>query len=503
MLAPIDRLLNGFTMYRVITYALFLLAAVSIALGAAGFLSFGAGWLLVSLLVLVWASYASNALIAWILGIPQNHESPVITGAILFFVLSPASTLREAGLLALAAIVAMASKYVLAIGRQHVFNPAALAAVVIGIPTGIATWWIGTPALLLPTAIAALMVVRKVRRGQLFGITFAAGLATSAIVSIWYGEPILSSSWMYLASGPMLFFAAFMVTEPFTSPGTRGPRLLYGAFNGILSSIPLGFGPVYATPELTLLLANVGAFMTSIRRRLVLTLVSREEIAADTYAFHFRTDRKPAFLPGQYLEWMVAQEKPDSRGQRRYFTIASAPAEDPLSIGVKIGAERSSFKEQLLAMQPGDTAYGAMRGGDFTLPSDTSEKLAFVAGGIGVTPFRSMIRQMVLTGEKRDVTMFYACRTGADVAYADLWEEASAKVGLRTVCVLANDDARTGDGIEHGFLTAEIVAKRLPDWKERTFYLSGPDAMVQAYKKLLTGMGLPLSRIRTDYFPGF
>lgn len=503
MLSRLDRLLNGITMYRVVLYALLCLAAAAIVLAAFGALAFGPLQLLASLLVLLFAAYGANSLIAWIFGIPQNHESPVITAAILFFVLSPASTPRDGALLALAAIAAMASKYALVIGRQHVFNPAAVAAVAIGIPTGIATWWIGTPAMLLPTAVAAFMVVRKVRRGELFAVTVAGGLAAAALVSAWYGEPVLPGTWLYLASGPVLFFAAFMVTEPFTAPGTRGARLAFGAFAGILSSVPLGIGPVYATPELTLLLANAGAFLTGIRRRLVLTLVSREEVAADTYSFRFATDRTPSFVAGQYLEWMVPQEAPDTRGQRRYFTIASAPADPFLEIGVKIGAQRSSFKERLLALQPGATVYGAMRGGDFTLPADPATKLAFIAGGIGVTPFRSMVRQLLARGERRDAVLLYACRADADIAYRDLWTEAATKTGLRTVYVLADDPARTGDDVEHGFLTAETVRQRLPDWQERLFYLSGPDAMVQAYKRLLREMGVPPGRIRTDYFPGF
>lgn len=497
----LDRYLNGMTMYKAVLYALGSLAAVAIALGASGALAYSGVSLAVSLVILVMVTWFANAFFAWIFGVAPSPESPPITAGILFFVLAPATDLGGAILLAVAAAIAMASKYVLAFRRQHVFNPAAVAAFIIGIPTGIAIWWVGTPLLLVPLLIVSLLVIRKVRRFQLVGAVIVAGAITTAAVAATYGQPVGTALMRFVISGPALFFAAFMATEPFTSPGRRRYRILYGIGIGILAYLPFHLGVVHNTPELALCIGNAFAFMLSLRRRLVLTLTGKSEIAKDTMAFRFSADPKPAFTAGQYLEWTLPHA-PDQRGMRRYFTIASAPTEDELQIGVKLFPNGSSFKDALRALEPGARLYAAQRGGDFVLPDNPDEKLAFIAGGIGVTPFRSMVRDLLDRGQRRDIVLFYACKTGAEIAYHDLWDEASRTTGMRTICVLADEDA-PGDDVERGFITAAMLQRRLPDWQERTFYLSGPDAMVQTYRHLLRGMGVASGRIRTDYFPGF
>ncbi len=502
ILRAVDRYLNGIVMYKAVLYALLLLTGIAILLGTFGMLPFSGANLALSLLVLFMVTWFANQFCAWIFGVSANPESAPITAAILFFVLAPAESLQGAALLALAGAVAMASKYVLAIRRQHVFNPAAIAAVIVGIPTGIASWWVGTPALLVPVLVLSLLVARKIRRFELVGVVLLAGaLATAVMALASYGQALDSALWRFLISGPALFFAAFMVTEPFTSPGTRRARLLFGAGVGALAYLPLHLGPLFATPELALCLGNAAAFALSMRRRVMLTLTDKEEIAKDTFAFRFVTPHMPRFSAGQYLEWTLPHV-PDDRGIRRYFTIAAAPTESELQIGVKFFPDGSSFKKALGELEPGARLYAAQLGGDFVLPADPDRKLAFIAGGIGVTPFRSMVRHLIDLGEKRNITLFYATRTDAEIAYRPLWEEAAAQLPFRMIRVLADEDARADDA-EHGFVTHEMLRRRLPDWQERDFYLSGPDAMVQTYKHLLRGMGVADARIHTDYFPGF
>ena len=500
LFSPIDRFLNGITMYRLVLYVLTCLSAVAIVLSSLGFLAYGPLPLIASLLILVAVSWSANELLARVLRVPSNTESSYITAFILFLVMMPPSSLIEAGFLALAGAVGVASKYLLAWGRQHVLNPAALAAVVVGIPTGLALWWVGT-ALLLPfTLVGSLLIVRKTRRFGLFLATVGAGALTATALALWSDAALLPSLAQFFLSWPIVFFAGVMVTEPFTAPGTSRGRLLYGAAAGILSNWPFHVGPVFSTPEMSLLLVNLAAFPFSLRRRLVLTLARREEIARDTYAFHFSTPSQPDYRAGQYLEWTLPHDSADQRGLRRYFTIASSPTEEGLQIGVKFAPDGSSFKKRLLELEPGARMYAAIRGGDFVLPDDKSEKLAFIAGGIGVTPFRSMIRQLVDTKDARDVALFYASKTWGEVAYRPLLGEAERAIGLRTVYVL--NDAAGAEGVfEQGFIDAAMLARHVPDFRERTFYLSGPDAMVQAYKKLLHGLGV--RRVRTDYFPGF
>jgi len=505
MLRILDGWLNGITMYRVTLYLLAFLAASAIALGSLRVIAPTGPALAVSLGLLLVSCYLANRVLAVAFRAPSNPESSLITALILFFVLAPSASYFDALLAIFAATVAMASKYFLAFGKQHLINPAAFAAIVVGIPTGAAVWWIGTAPMLPLTLIATLLVARKVRRMDMVGATLGAGVVAATALALVHGSSVIGSISQIFLSWPIVFYAGFMVTEPLTAPGTTKDRLLYGAFAGFFSSLPLHIGAIYSTPELTLAIANLASFWTGLRRRLILKLDRVTEVARDVYELSFLKPAGVRFRAGQYLEWTLDHASRDDRGIRRYFTIASAPEEDRLRIGVKVTDPGSSFKDALKGMEPGDRIGASTRSGSFVLPSDPSEKIAFIAGGIGVTPFRSMVSHLLLTGQERDVVLFYAARAHADVAYADLFAEAGQAFGMRTVYVFSEQEEEGTDieGAERGFIDEPMLARLLPDHAERTFYLSGPNAMVQAYRKLLTSLGVSPSRIRTDYFPGF
>lgn len=496
----IDRFLNGITMYRLVLYVLSSLAAVAIVLGSFGVIASSGIVLAISLGILFATCYVANLVLAEAFKAPTNPESSMITALILFFVMAPSASYFDGALLVLAGIIAIASKYLVAYRYQHLFNPVAFAAVVVGIPTGAAVWWVGTPWMLPFTLVAALLTVRKVRRFSMFLATVGAGVVAATALALWYGQPVPAALSQFFLSWPIVFFAAFMVTEPLTAPGTRRAQVAYGAAAGFFSSLPLHLGAIYSTPELTLLVANAVSFWRGLRRRLLLSVSHVKEIARDTYEFAFAKPAGVTFRAGQYLEWTVAHKDPDLRGIRRYFTIASAPEDELLRIGIKIAEPGSSFKRYLKSLKVGDVVSASTRSGSFVLPADEKEKLAFIAGGIGITPFRSMASHLIETGQQRDVALFYAARTHADVAYADLFAEAGEKFGMRTTYVFSDEER---EDAEHGFLSRDMIEKLLPDYASRTFYLSGPDAMVQAYKKLLRELGIGAKRIHTDYFPGF
>ena len=232
----------------------------------------------------------------------------------------------------------------------------------------------------------------------------------------------------------------------------------------------------------------------------MLTLERIERAAADTYDFVFTSPHRVAFQAGQYLEWTLGLDRADNRGNRRYFTVASAPTEDEVRLGVKFYRQPSAFKRALGDMVPGDTIHATQIAGNFTLPSDPNKKLAFLAGGIGITPFRSMLQYLIDRGEARPITVLYGCESEEDIAYGDVLEAAERTLGIRTVCAVARGARR---GQYPGMIDARLVKAAIPDFKERTFYISGPQAMVKAVRHTLTGMGVHRTRIKTDFFPGF
>jgi ferredoxin-NADP reductase len=138
------------------------------------------------------------------------------------------------------------------------------------------------------------------------------------------------------------------------------------------------------------------------------------------------------------------------------------------------------------------------------LPKDNTKKLVFIAGGIGITPFRSMIKYLSDTGDSRAVTLLYSARTEGDIAYRSVFDEAQRTIGLKTIYALTgNATPLTLPNSVAGKVTAELVERVIPDYNECIYYISGTNPMVEAMKDMLAGMGVPHSQIKVDFFPGY
>ena len=205
------------------------------------------------------------------------------------------------------------------------------------------------------------------------------------------------------------------------------------------------------------------------------------------------------------MEFTLRHDGVDSRGNRRYFTISSSPTEDEIAIGIKFDKNHSSsFKKALAEMEIGQDIYAGQIAGDFILPKNKKEKLCFIAGGIGVTPFRSMIAYIADKGEERDVILVYCAKRIEELAYTNLFHRASVTFGLKAVSTLTDLDHVPEDWTGYkGFIDAGLILTEVPDYNERIFYISGPHSLVEASKKMLLEIGVKENRIKTDYFPGF
>lgn len=502
MMRPIDRYLDHTTMYRLVLHYLVLLLAVSFLLGFVHVIPRDPTALAFSTTLLLASSYLANRIFAWVFSVPPNVESVHITALILALIMDPVTAADPAGVGALvfAAVWANAAKYIFAIGRKHIFNPAAfgvvLTALLLDHP---ATWWVGGNLPLLPFVLAGgMLVVRKLRRFDLVAsfvlVAAAVGLATAAPAQ-WGGA--LSET---LLHSPLFFFAFVMLTEPLTAPTGRWQRLAFAVLVGALFAPNVHVGSFYFTPELALLAGNLFAWAVGPRGRLVLTLDRIERVAADAYDFVFSSDRRLAFQPGQYLEWTLPVPHPDNRGNRRYFTLASAPTEDELRLGVKFYPRSSAFKQSLSRMVPGDAIHVTQLAGAFILPSDPRKKLAFIAGGIGITPFRSMLRTLLDEREARDIVVVYGVERPQAIAYRHVLDAAEKELGIPTVYAVERGAAADQ---YPGLIDANLIQQAVPDMAERTFYVSGPQSMVDAVRRTLHALGVPRSRIKVDFFPGF
>jgi ferredoxin-NADP reductase/Na+-translocating ferredoxin:NAD+ oxidoreductase RnfD subunit len=502
MTRSIDRFLDHITMYRLVLYYLVTLLAAAMALGALGVVPHNPVDIAFSTLVLLGSCWATNRVFARVFNVPANSESTYITAIILALIVEPMApaNLAGVGMLVFVSIWAMASKFMLAAGRKHVFNPAAfgvvLSALLLNQP---ATWWVGGNLPLLPFVLAGgVLIVRKLRCFDLVATFILVDLATVLVTAdpAQYGMVLRET----LLSSPLFFFGFVMLTEPLTAPTMRWPRLVFAALVGVLFAPNVHIGSVYLTPELALLAGNLFALATGPRGRFILTLERIEQSAADTYDFIFRSPRRLAFSAGQYLEWTLGLDRPDNRGNRRYFTIASAPTEDEVRLGVKFYPASSAFKRGLASMAPGDTIHVSQLAGNFVLPADPRAKLAFLAGGVGITPFRSMLQTLIDRGETRSIVVLYGSESQEDIAYGDVLDQARRELGVRTIHAVARN-ARAGQ--YPGYIDATLVREAIPDYRERVFYISGPQAMVESLRSMLIGIGVPRRRIKTDFFPGF
>ncbi len=503
MLTAIDDLLNKVTMYRLVLYVLSALLIVAALFGFVGILPTNPGDLAFSTAILIGASWVTNTLFAKIFHAATNVESVYITALILALIMAPIAPTSYLGVAALviAAAWAMASKYLFAINKKHLFNPAAFGVVfsafVLGVP---ATWWVGGTVALLPfVAIGGFLIVRKIRR---FDLVIAFGVVALVTAVLTGGASAGTSILQTLLHSPIFFFAGVMLIEPLTIPSDRRHRIIYGALVGFLFAPNIHIGSLYTTPELALLIGNLYAYLASPKGRFMLELVGRSHLSDNTYEFHFASDGPVPFMPGQYIEWTLPHDNPDNRGNRRYFTISSAPNDPVVSLGVKFYNPASTFKRALAQMQPHDTLSVSHIAGDFTLPRNKKRKLVFIAGGIGVTPFASMVRHMLVQKDARTAVLFYANRTKNDIAYKEVFDQAARELGLKTIYALSNEPAPP-HGMYRGVIDADLIRREVPDFAERTFYLSGPHGMVDSFKHALREMGVPRHRIKIDYFPGY
>lgn len=501
----VDHWLDRITMYRLLLYYLIALLAAAVGLNWFGQLQYN--WLAItfSACYLTAVCWVTNKVFAYVFEAPVNTESVYLTALILALIITPYKNPHDLLFLTAAGGLAISSKFILAIRGKHIFNPAAVAVALTAAGAGqAASWWVGTTAMLPFVLIGGLLVVRKIRRGQMVLSFLVAATISTLLVGVIDHHALLGSLKTTALHSSLFFLAFVMLTEPQTSPATKGKQRWYGVLAGALFSPQIHIFNVHSTPELTLLAANAFSYLVSPKTNLLPKLLKKEVIAPDSLDFVFAPGRRLSYKPGQYMEWTLPHKSSDFRGTRRYFTLASSPTEKNIRLGVKFYDSGSSFKEAMLAMDRHTPIAAKQLGGDFVLPKDRSQKLAFIAGGIGITPYRSMVKYLLDTDDQRSVTLLYSEKEPKQFAYVDVFREAKNRLGIKAVYTITRPKAvPAGWRGRTGHITARLIEEEVPDYAERLFYISGPPTMVAAIKETLLGLGIHRSKIKTDLFTGY
>src|SRR5439155_4449555 len=281
---------------RLVLYYLLGLLAVAECLCLLGILPYPPLALPASVAFLVAVCWASNTVFAKTYQVPVNVESAYISALILALIITPLGGLHDLWFLGWAALWAMASKYILAIDRKHIFNPVAFAVALTALTLNqTASWWIGTAPMLPFVLGGGVLVVRKTRRAGMVVSFLGVSLVTTLALAILSRSDLLATLQSTVLASPWLFFACVILTEPLTLPPTTRLQLYEAALVGFLFAPQLHLGPIYLTPELSILVGNVYAYLVSPKGRYILTLVEKIRIAPDDYDFVFAPDRQFAF----------------------------------------------------------------------------------------------------------------------------------------------------------------------------------------------------------------
>jgi ferredoxin-NADP reductase len=498
----IDRFLNRITMYRLVVEVLGILAAASIIFSFMGKLSFSPTSLVASLGLVLVSAYLTDRGIARFFRVPTNMESALITSLILFLIVQPAHTLVGGLALVLAGAISSASKFLVSWNGRHIFNPAALAAATLSL-TGlqVTSWWIGSSIFWPLTLLLGLLVARKIRRLPMVFCFLLVSIGLQLVLFAQGHQPLASGMKHALLASPLIFLATIMLTEPATMPPRRNQQLLFAVLVAVLYVKAPELGPFIIYPEVALLFGNVFAFAVAPKFRVQLVLREVQKISDRVYTYTFQPEHHFAYLPGQYMEWTLPQVPYDSRGNRRTFTIASSPTEDTVQVGLKYYEPASMYKAAFEQLQPGDIVYGSQLAGSFTLNGNEQKKLAFIAGGIGITPFRSMITYLADSKIAADVILLYIVSDPAEFAYVADFRAAAAS-GIRTIPIVT-DPARQMAGTVNTKLSPAVFKQLIPDYAERLFYISGPNAMVDSSLHQLRSLGIRRRHIKTDHFSGY
>jgi Na+-translocating ferredoxin:NAD+ oxidoreductase RnfD subunit len=266
-LQKINHWLNTATMYKLVFYGLSCLVILSIFFGFIGLISYSGFELVFSAIILLSVCYGTNRFFSFLYKTPKNPESPLITALILFLIILPANDLLETYVLIFAGITAMASKYIVVWNEKHPFNPAVFALVILDIMgRGESIWWIGNSIFVPAVIIIGFLVLKRIRKFQMFGAFAIASLLLIVLSNLGNWNFLFGRIWEIIISWPFLFFGAIMLTEPLTTPSRKKWQIFYGAIVGILFVLKWNFGPLFSSPEISLLIGNVFSFIAKFKK---------------------------------------------------------------------------------------------------------------------------------------------------------------------------------------------------------------------------------------------
>jgi ferredoxin-NADP reductase len=215
----------------------------------------------------------------------------------------------------------------------------------------------------------------------------------------------------------------------------------------------------------------------------------REELVPGVWQYFFRPERPLDFVPGQYISLSLPEVVDDPRGGSRVFTLTSLPADAAYNISfvLKYGSPISHYKQRLQALEPGDQAMIGDAMGDLVLPKNTDIPLVFIAGGIGIASYISMLSSLIEQREQRSIFLFYSLKSGREQIFRDVTN--AYPLALKTIAIAPNR------------LTAAQIKNTTPP--NAQIYVSGSESFVDSLCKGLVSLGIHRDQLVFDFFDGY
>ncbi|MBP7832925.1 MAG: FAD-dependent oxidoreductase [Candidatus Levybacteria bacterium] len=215
----------------------------------------------------------------------------------------------------------------------------------------------------------------------------------------------------------------------------------------------------------------------------------KEQVNYDTWNFFFEKPIGFKYSAGQYVKIKLPIEHPDNRGISRYFTLSSSPTEEHLTITTRI--IKSTFKKTLDSLEKGQKVEVRGVWGDFVLDESDKRTRIFIAGGIGLTPFRSMLKYILDMKLDIPIVMINSYKTEKDAQISKIitpFEKQIPHFSLNIVYVR---------------ITTDLLQKELDLNTQHMYYIAGPEKMVSSLALSLRKINTPEEFIKIDDFPGY
>lgn len=237
-----------------------------------------------------------------------------------------------------------------------------------------------------------------------------------------------------------------------------------------------------------------------------LKLVEKREEAQGTKSFFFETEKEIKYLPGQFFYFTLPKlTYKDARGATRHFTLSSSPTEGKIIRMTTRMRKESGYKKTLDELEIGVTIEGEGPSGEFILDENEPGPHVFLTGGIGITPFRSIIKYHLDKDLLTKIHFIYSNKTPELISFREEleeWAKGNDNFKLDLVITQPEDSKKPWKGLR-GRIDETMIRKLVGDVSKPTFWICGPPAMVDGMEKQMGKLKVSIGKVRSEKFTGY